>query len=67
MQNVTCLCVLNVFLLLSLHHANVWLSLSAWEEWRWYNDIVTLTLHLLPSLTLCCSSADALHALAHIL
>lgn len=63
---LTCVCVLNVFLSLSLPHANVWFSLSAWEERRWYNDTVTPVLHLLPFLTLCCLSADALHALAHI-
>ncbi len=50
---------------LSLPHANVWFSLSAREERRWYNDTVTPILHLLPFLSLHCSSADALHALVH--
>lgn len=51
----------------SLPHAIVWFSLSAWEERRWYNDIVIPFVHLLFSLTLWCFSANALHALAHIL
>ena len=59
------LCVLNVSSTLSLPHANVWLSLSAWKERRWYNNTVPPYVILLPFLALCYFSA--MHALAHIL
>lgn len=51
---------MNVCLSLSLPHAYVWFSLSAWEERRWYNDTVTPALHLI-------LSVEALPVLAHIL
>lgn len=68
MWNLKCMCVCWYWkcLSLSLPHANVWFSFSAWEERRRYNDTVTPVLHLQPYHSLCCFSADALHALAPI-